>query len=83
MDVDAPARDVCGCGTRAESLASSRGGTLPVQVEITREVTLALRARAVRHATMTRAPARFRDVEKVNRSGSASSAMARSAASGS
>ena len=60
MDVDAPAHDVCGCGTRAESLASSRGGTLPVQVEITREVPLALRARAVRHATMARAPARFR-----------------------
>ena len=60
MDVDAPARDVCGCGTRAESLASSRRGTLPVQVEITREVALALRARAFRHATMARAPARFR-----------------------
>ena len=60
MDVDAPARDVCGCGTRAESLASSHRGTLPVQVEITREVALALRARAFRHATMARAPARFR-----------------------
>ena len=42
------------------SCLASRRGTLPAQVELTREVVLALRARAVRHTAMARAPARSR-----------------------